>query len=98
MAKDFSNVFGVDPAALQFEEHDDEDALLGVISIGGTFHHVTAIRVHCVGEDEEQTPTNDPYGRYDDFARAVGQQEPFRTVEIPDREGEWVIFVEPHQG
>jgi hypothetical protein len=71
--------------------YDDEDCLLGAVTIFGVLHHVTCVRVNDVGE-----PTNDPHQRLEDILAGCYDGQP-QTVELPGLEGEWVIGVDPHR-
>lgn len=90
--KDHLNPATVPLEALQFERHDDEDTLLGLLQLGHYSMHVTAVRVE--DKDGILEPTNDPYDRFDDFLRL--DEGSFTTTEIPGFEGLWVIVCSPY--
>jgi len=73
------------------EDAENEDMLLGTMTIFSVPHHVEFYRVHDV--DGIQTPTNDPFDRYENLQRCYEGR--YRTVRIPGYEGEWVAHVMP---
>lgn len=70
---------------------DEEDTLTGTLTLFGVPHHIELYRVHDV--DGVQTPTYDPFRRYEDLQRCYEGR--YRTVRVPSYDGEWVAHVMP---
>lgn len=77
----------------KLEWFENEDCLLGTVTILGTYHHVTFVRVHHPGG--VQTGTHDPENRLDDVL--CGADCAGYTVKLPGFEGEWVVGVDPYR-
>jgi hypothetical protein len=85
------------PSAFGLRQVDGEPGvMLGTQVIFGTSHHVYAFRVK-VGDDGCQSADGDPHRRFSAYAIADEQCEPYCTVKLPGRSGEWVLFITPYQ-
>ena len=78
--------------------YQDEDCLLGTVSVLGVRHHVTFVRVERA-KDGMLFATRDPHDRLDDILAGSYDGAP-ATVSLPgpDLEGEWVVGVDPYRG
>lgn len=75
---------------------ENEHCLLGMAKIFGTYFHVTAVRVTTDREDC-QVAVYDPSGRLDDIYEVDPYGGPYRSVQIPGFDGDWVLCLTPHK-
>lgn len=91
-----------DIADMDFEEQGDAldgTALVGTMQIGPTLFHVNAIRVSDAEdpvhkEIRVQRPVGGDAELFGDLLNVYDER--MQTVEIPGREGEWVLIIHPY--
>ncbi len=72
---------------------EEEAVLLGVVDLFGVHHHVMAIQVQD-NDQGVQEAVKDPYDRLGDACHIDDTR--FQTVELPGRDGAWVLVITPH--
>lgn len=74
-----------------FDRHEDEDYLSGVVYINGAMHHLGALQV-VRNEDGKQVGTKDPFDRLEALSSLYDDMDP---MDIPGVEGEWLVYMHP---